>query len=355
MTVRYHHRRGSHVPDLRLPARRHRKRPTRSASHPRRRHRRRRRRSCCSTPSPRWPSRPRSPSPPNSSTAPTDADQLRAAHVATRPAPRRPGPPPLPRRRPRQPARRRHPRSRLEHRPARTRRRPRRPTTQATTPPPRPLTDDPEATASAPWSPTSRHLERPRHPAAGTQTDDPPAAHRRHRARTGDTITVARPAPGGQDHTLTLPTARTSLATTQTPPHVVAAVDDLLDHHTHAEIADILNNRGLTSGKGRPSTDSSSPASSATTSYPAANNACATPACSPSTEMAAALGVSTGTIKTWRDAGLVTGHRYNDHGQMLYHPPDPNPPTRHQGHPALTRRRPAQTPQPTTTNQRGAV
>jgi len=36
-------------------------------------------------------------------------------------------------------------------------------------------------------------------------------------------------------------------------------------------------------------------------------------------------GVSTGTVKAWHDAGLVSGHRYNDHGQMLYRP-GPNPP-----------------------------
>ena len=38
----------------------------------------------------------------------------------------------------------------------------------------------------------------------------------------------------------------------QTAPHVVEAIDQLLDHHTHAEIAAILNARGHTSGEGRP-------------------------------------------------------------------------------------------------------
>jgi hypothetical protein len=46
------------------------------------------------------------------------ADALRAAHVETRPPPRRDRPSPVPGRRPHQPARRRHPRSGLEHRPA---------------------------------------------------------------------------------------------------------------------------------------------------------------------------------------------------------------------------------------------
>ena len=46
-------------------------------------------------------------------------------------------------------------------------------------------------------------------------------------------------------------------------------------------------------------------------------------------EIAAALGVSTNTIKIWRHAGIVSGQRYNDKGEYLYHPPDPaNPPSR---------------------------
>ena len=46
------------------------------------------------------------------------------------------------------------------------------------------------------------------------------------------------------------------------------------------------------------------------------------------TEIATLLGVSTGTIKIWHHAGLITGHPYNDKGQCLYPPPGPNPPAR---------------------------
>ena len=61
-------------------------------------------------------------------------------------------------------------------------------------------------------------------------------------------------------------------------------------------------------------------------------------------ETAATLGVSAGTVKIWYHAGIVSGERYNDKGQVLYHPPGPNPPTPHQGTPLHTRP-PAQTPQ----------
>jgi hypothetical protein len=46
--------------------------------------------------------------------------------------------------------------------------------------------------------------------------------------------------------------ARSRAAGHGTPPQVIAAIDELLDHHTHAEIARILNQRGLASGEGRP-------------------------------------------------------------------------------------------------------
>ena len=51
----------------------------------------------------------------------------------------------------------------------------------------------------------------------------------------------------------------------------------------------------------------------------------------PLSQMAKLLGVSTGTVKIWYHAGIVSGQRYNDKGEVLYHPPGPNPPTRHQG------------------------
>jgi hypothetical protein len=70
--------------------------------------------------------------------------------------------------------------------------------------------------------------------------------------RTADTITCHARLPGGQHHTLTLPTLKPAWLLRKTPPQVVAAIDDLLNHHTHTQIADILNNRGLTSGEGRP-------------------------------------------------------------------------------------------------------
>jgi len=70
--------------------------------------------------------------------------------------------------------------------------------------------------------------------------------------KTADTITCHARLRGGQNYTRTLPTLKPAWLLRKTPPLVVAAVDDLLDHHTHAEIAEILNNRGVTNGEGHP-------------------------------------------------------------------------------------------------------
>ena len=58
----------------------------------------------------------------------------------------------------------------------------------------------------------------------------------------------------------------------------------------------------------------------------------------PLSQMAGQLGVSTATVKDWYHAGIVSGQRYNDKGEVLYDPPDPatrptatkdRPPTQH--------------------------
>ena len=45
--------------------------------------------------------------------------------------------------------------------------------------------------------------------------------------------------------------------------------------------------------------------------------------------ISALAAVSTGTIKIWHHAGLLTGHPYNDKGQCLYPRPAPTPQPAH--------------------------
>ncbi len=156
--------------------------------------------------------------------------------------------------------------------------------------------------------------------------------------RTRATITAHVRFPAGQARTLTLPIPPTAAQLRKTPAEAVTAIDELLDRHTHAEIAGILNDRGLTSGEGRPFhrliirniRDEYGLRSREQRLRDAGMLTLA--------ETAALLGVPAKTVKIWHHAGLITGHPYNDKGQCLYPPPGPNPPARAQGRKLSERR-----------------
>ena len=149
--------------------------------------------------------------------------------------------------------------------------------------------------------------------------------------RTRDTITAHVRLPGGQHHTLTTPVPPTAAQIRKTPAAAVTAIDELLDTHTHAQIASILNDRGLTSGEGRPFHRLMVRNIRDEYELRSREQRLRDAGLLTLTETAALLGVSTGTVKAWHHAGLITGHPYNDKGQCLYPPPGPNPPTRTQG------------------------
>ena len=147
--------------------------------------------------------------------------------------------------------------------------------------------------------------------------------------RTSDTITAHVRLAGGQHRTLTLPVPEPAWKTRQTPAATITEIDTLLNHHTCAEIAGILRSRGLANGQGQPLTPVMVQRAIRTYQLRSRRQRLADAGLIPLSQMAALLGVSTGTVKIWYHAGIVTGQRYNDKGQVLYHPPDPaNPPNR---------------------------
>lgn len=172
--------------------------------------------------------------------------------------------------------------------------------------------------------------------------------------RNAKTITCNMRWQGGQDHTITLPVPKTAWELRQTPPHVVEAIDQLLDHHTHAR-ACLLNTRGHTSGEGRPFHPLIVRNIRDEYGLRSRQQQLRDAGMLTLDEMAGRLGVSAGTVKAWRQAGLVSGQCYNDKGQALYHPPGPNPPAPHHGLPRLSDRRPAQTSDTHEPTRRGAV
>jgi hypothetical protein len=156
--------------------------------------------------------------------------------------------------------------------------------------------------------------------------------------RTSDTITAHLRLAGGQTCTLTLPAPRPGWAIRQTPPQVITAIDELLDHHTHAGIAAILNDRGLTSGEGRPFHPLIIRNIRGHYQLRSREQRLRDAGMLTLAEIAGRLGVSAGTIKIWHHAGLLTGHPCNDKGQCLYPPPGDNPPARSQGRKLSQRR-----------------
>jgi len=149
--------------------------------------------------------------------------------------------------------------------------------------------------------------------------------------RTSDTITAHARLAGGQHRTITLPVPEPAWKIRQTQASTIAEIDKLLDHHTCAEIAAILRSRGLANGEGRPFNHAMVQRVIRTYQLRSRRQRLLDADLIPLAQMAQQLGVSTGTVKIWYHAGIVSGQRYNDKDQVLYNPPGPNPPTVHQG------------------------
>jgi DNA invertase Pin-like site-specific DNA recombinase len=145
-------------------------------------------------------------------------------------------------------------------------------------------------------------------------------------SRTSDQITAHVRLRGGQHHTLSFPAPLSAPDQRRTPTVVVQAVDTLLETHTSNQIADELNQRGLASGTGEPFhrllIDNLIRTYRLTSRYQRLRDR----GLITLTEAARVYGASTATIKAWRRAGVVGGLRYNDKGQCLYEPPDPERP-----------------------------
>jgi DNA invertase Pin-like site-specific DNA recombinase len=147
--------------------------------------------------------------------------------------------------------------------------------------------------------------------------------------RTTDTITAHVRLPGGQHHTLTLPVPKTGPEARKTPPEILTTINDLLDQHTSGEIAAILNDRGLHSGTGEVFSRLIVDHIIRAYRIPTRRHRLRSQGLLTLAETAATHGVHPHTIKAWRRAGIVSAQRYNDKGEYLYHPPDPdNPPNR---------------------------
>lgn len=144
---------------------------------------------------------------------------------------------------------------------------------------------------------------------------------------------------GGTAVTLKSAIPRPACKIWQTPNEAIARMDRLLDDYTYEQMASILNEEGLLSGKGKPFNGT------------LVGNICREYGLKSRwhrlrekglltiKEMAEILNVSTATVNAWYRHGLLKAHVYNDKQQCLFESPGADRPFKCQGR-KLSKRHP---------------
>jgi len=163
-----------------------------------------------------------------------------------------------------------------------------------------------------------------------------------------DDVTITRGADialgvrlrGGATRTLRLAPELPSPQRYRTPECVVAQIDNLLDSHTAAEIAVLLNDSGLRTGHGDAFGRHHVQTIRRDYGLSSRYERLRARGLLTLSEAAAMLGISTDTVKKWHRHGLIRAHRYNDKNECLYEPPGDRPPVKQPGR-KLTKRLPS--------------
>jgi len=158
---------------------------------------------------------------------------------------------------------------------------------------------------------------------------------------------------GGATTSLTLPLPLNAWQGRTTPDNVVAQVDELLEHHTDAEVARLLNQRGLQTGAAVPFTSDAVKWVRSSHGLKSLKQRLQDQGWLPTADYAAKLGVHHGTLKVWLKRGLIQGCICNDSGDWLFAPGQARPPRVKPGR--KPRSRPAIPPQPVDSLAGGAV
>jgi DNA invertase Pin-like site-specific DNA recombinase len=143
----------------------------------------------------------------------------------------------------------------------------------------------------------------------------------------GTEITAHVRFKGGLTRTLTLPIALNGWKKYMTAPDVLAEINRLLDQHTDSEIAEILNGRGLCSGRRMKFTGQIIRGLRVGNHLKSRYQRLRERGMLDVYEMADMLGTSIRTVYVWhRKGGVLRPHKYNDGGAYLYEPPEPDSP-----------------------------
>ena len=145
----------------------------------------------------------------------------------------------------------------------------------------------------------------------------------------GTEITMHVRFKGGLTRTLIVPLALNAWKKYMTAPAVLADIDRLLNEHTDAEVATILNGRGLASGRRMKFTGQIIGALRKGNHLKSRYERLRERGMLDVLEMAALLGTSMRTIYLWHRQGRLRPHRYNDSGAYLYEVPEAGSPLLH--------------------------
>jgi hypothetical protein len=138
---------------------------------------------------------------------------------------------------------------------------------------------------------------------------------------------------GGATHTLHVPLSMPAWILRQTPRAVVAEMDRLLDEYTEGETAEQLNRQQLISGWGKRFNSRMITRIRLSHGLPSHHDRLRARGMLTQDEIAERLDVAPTTVKSWRRAGLLVAHRYDDKGGYLFEPPGADAPVKfqHQG------------------------
>jgi len=126
---------------------------------------------------------------------------------------------------------------------------------------------------------------------------------------------------GGATKSFALPLPAGAPILRKTPAPVIQEIDRLLDQHTQAQVATILNDRGVRSATGQAFTPMMIFKLCGSYGFRTHFQRLRERGLLTMAEIGKRLGIVPCVVKKWRAKGLLVAHRYNDKGQCLYEPP----------------------------------
>lgn len=136
---------------------------------------------------------------------------------------------------------------------------------------------------------------------------------------------------GGATRTLTLPAPQRTWQTWKASPELVQLVDTLLNEHTDEQIAAILNERGLKTGKGSIFRGRLIGNIRRAFGLKCRYDRLREKGKLTVQEMASQLSLNIQTVRAWHKAGLLQAYLGNDREVYLFDPPGPHIPTKRMG------------------------